>query len=125
MTEDEDDDSGEVIQGYWEKVRGFISENEIDVRWILRMPNDPRAYGSLRIVSHPDLKPGYLRAFSSIVVSRKPKTEEEIKNTIDQYQMDIPELEIYTLTEHIETYDTTYEDRYQELEKLFNVKIFK
>lgn len=124
MVEDEDDDSGEVIEGYWEKVFGYVSENQVDARWILRYPNDSRAHGSLRIVSHPDLKPGYLRAYSTFVTSRRPKTREEIEKAVEEYKMQETELEIYSIDEHIETLERVLEDRYQELEKIFNVKVF-
>lgn len=124
MVEDEEDDSGELIEGFWERVFGYVTENRIDARWILRYPNDTRAHGSLRIVSHPDLKPGYLRAYSSFVTSRRPKTKKEIEQTVKEYQMQETELEIYSIDEHIETFDRVIEDRYQELEKIFNVKIF-
>lgn len=124
MIEDEDDDSGEVVEGYWEKVFGYISENQVDTRWILRYPNDSRAHGSLRIVSHPDLKPGYLRAYSSFVTSRRPKTPNEIVKAVEEYKMHETELEVYSIDEHIETFERVLEDRYQSLEKIFNVKIF-
>lgn len=121
----DNNDQGTVIKRNWEKVHGYVTENEIDVRWILREDGDSRAHGSLRIVSHPDLKAGYLRAFVSFVTSRKPKTPEEIAITLDEYKIEDTELEIYSIDEHIETFDNEIEDRYQDLEKLFDVKIFR
>jgi hypothetical protein len=116
---------GTEIKRNWEKVHGYVTENELDVRWILREDGDSRAHGSLRIVSHPDLKPGFLRAFVSFVTSRRPKTSEEIAVALDKYKMEETELEIYSIDEHIETYEKVVEDRFQDLEKLFDVKIFK
>lgn len=110
---------------YWEQIKGFISEHKVDGRWILRSNLDDRAYGSLRIVSHPDLKPGYLRSIWNVVTSRKPKTKQEIEKSVDDYQMDINELEIYSVNEHITTEERIYEAPFQELEKLFGVDIFE
>ena len=114
----------EVIQRYWERVRGFSSENKIDARWILREDGDSRAFGSLRIVSHPDLKPGYLRSFCSFVTSRKPKTPEEIAQSVKDYQMEEIELEVYSVDEKIKTQIIEYEAPFQELEEKFGVNIF-
>lgn len=113
------------IKRNWEKVHGYVTENDVDVRWILKEDGDDRAHGSLRIVSHPDLKPGFLRAFVSFVTKRTPKTTEEIATTLDEYKMEDKELEIYSINEHIETYENTIEDRFQDLEKTFDVKIFR
>lgn len=115
----------QFIKRNWEKVHGYVTENDVDVRWILKEDGDSRAHGSLRIVSHPDLKPGYLRAFVSFVTGRRPKTAEEIAFTLDEYKMEEKELEIYSIDDHITTSDSEMEDRYQDLEKLFDVKIFK
>ncbi len=112
------------IKRYWDRVRGFFTENRVDARWVLRDPNDDKAHGSLRIVSHPDLKPGYLRAFCSFVVSRRPKTSEEIEQSIEDYQMDEIELEVYSVKEHTKTNKIEYEAPLQELEERFGVKIF-
>lgn len=113
------------IKRNWDKVHGYVTENEVDVRWILKEDGDDRAHGSLRIVSHPDLKAGYLRAFVSFVTKRRPKTAEEIAITLEDYKMEEIELEIYSIDEYIETYEQTMEDRYQDLETLFDVKIFR
>jgi hypothetical protein len=115
----------EEIKRYWERIRGFTSENEIDARWILRQDGDHRAWGSLRIVSHPDLRPGYLRSFCSFVTSRRPKTEEEIEKSIDDYQMDENELEVYSVNEHVVTQDISHEAPLRELEERYGVKIFE
>ena len=108
---------------FWEEIVGYISELKVDKRWILRADNDPRAHGSLRIASHPDCKPGYLRAFLTFVTSRRPKTEEEILETVEEYQIDINELEIYSIDEHITTETRTYEAPLRELEELFGLDI--
>ncbi len=115
----------EIVDRHWEKVHGYITENEVDVRWILRQPNDSKAHGSLRVVSHPDLKPGFLRAFVSFVTERKLKTPEEIAFALDEYKMEETELEIYSVDEHITTVDRELEDRFQDLEKLFGINIFR
>lgn len=109
----------------WERIRGFLTENDIDARWILRKEKDNRAFGSLRVVSHPDLKPGYLRAFWTIVTKRRPKTDEEILAALDEYQMEQIELELYSVNEHIETEIKIIEQPMREIEKLFNIKIFE
>jgi hypothetical protein len=113
-----------IYKRYWERVRGFSSENKIDARWILREDDDDRAYGSLRIVSHPDLKPGYLRSFCSFVTSRKAKTPQEIAQSVVDYQMEEIELEIYSVDEKIKTQIIEYEAPFQELEEKFGVNIF-
>ncbi len=113
------------VKRYWERIRGFISENRVDARWILRQEGDDRAFGSLRIVSHPDLKPGYLRSVWTIVTSRKPKTQEEIAESVKEYQMDEIELEVYSVHEHVTTTEKTYEAPMQELEEIYGVKIFE
>ena len=114
----------EVIQRYWEAVIGFTSENRLDKRWILREDGDERSHGSLRIVSHPDLKPGHLRAFSSFVTKRTPKTSEEIAQSVKDYKMEEIELEVYSVNEHLTTMEFETEDRFQVLEEKFGVKIF-
>jgi hypothetical protein len=83
--QEDDDDSGTVVQGRWERKVGYVTECDIDARWVLYYPNDPRPQGSLRIVSHPDLPPGHLRSFVSIVTKRWPKTKEDFAKTFQQY----------------------------------------
>jgi hypothetical protein len=109
---------------YWEEVVGFVTENKIDKRWILRSNVDDKAHGSLRIVSHPDLKPGHLRAFLMIITSRKKKSDEEIEKFIEEYKMESTEIEAYSVDEHLEKTDRVYEAPFQELEELFGVNIF-
>lgn len=114
-----------VEKRYWEEVIGFVSENKIDKRWTLRSNIDDNAHGSLRIVSHPDLKPGHLRAIVSLVKSRSPKTKKEIELLMEEYKMSKIELEAYSIDENIETIDTIYSDTYQEIETMFGIEIFK
>ena len=114
-----------VEKRFWEEVIGYVSENKVDKRWTLRSNVDDKAHGSLRIVSHPDLKPGHLRAFISLVTSRKGKTKKEITKLMEKYKIEQHELEAYSIDEDIITIDNTYSDRYQELETMFGVEIFK
>lgn len=109
---------------YWEKIKGFPTELRVDARWLLKKEDEDRTYGSLRIVSHPDLPPGQLRAFFTYVTSIKEKDDSEIMETIEDYQIDINELEIYSVDEDIKTESTKYEAPFKELEELFGVKIF-
>ena len=115
----------EISSRYWERVRGFISENRVDARWVLRQHDEEGAFGSLRIVSHPDLKPGYLRSVWTVVTSRKPKSDEEIQQSVKDFQMDEIELEVYSVNDKIETVEKTYEAPMQELEQIYGVKIFE
>jgi hypothetical protein len=114
---------------YWERLHGFISEHPIDARYILRHPNDDKAWGSLRVIGYDPklgfLPPGYLKAFASFVVSRRPKTEEEIKKSLDDYQMETIELEVYSVDEHVETKELEYQAPKREIEEMYNIKIFK
>ena len=111
---------------YWDRVRGFVTELDIDARWILRSNIDDMAHGSLRIVSHPDLKPGYLKAFCSFVISRKPKSPEEIEQSVEDFKMDVVELEVYSVNEHIVTKQMPeYIAPKRDIEKTYNVKIFE
>lgn len=110
---------------YWDRLRAFVTELRVDARWVLRNEDDDKPYGSLRIVSHPDLQPGYLRAIFTYVTSIKDKTDEEKLQTIEDYQMEETELEVYSIDENIDTESKTYEAPFKELEELFGVKIFK
>jgi len=83
--EEEDDDNGTVVQGTWQRKYGHVSEFDVDARWILYYPNDQRPQGSLRIVSHPDLPPGHLKSFVSIVTKRWPKSIDELAKTLENY----------------------------------------
>ena len=82
---EEEDDDGSVVQGSWVRKLGYVTECDIDARWVLYNPNDPKPQGSLRIVSHPDLPPGHLRSFVSIVTKRWPKTSAELAKTLENY----------------------------------------
>lgn len=106
---------------FWEEIKGFASENRIDKRWKLRKKNDTRTYGQLRIVSHPDLRPGYLRSIYTIVTDIEPKSKDQIVKTIEDYQMEEVELEVYSVNEEIKTEVQTYEAPFRELEQLFGV----
>lgn len=110
---------------YWDRVRGFVTELRVDARWILRNYDDDKPLGSLRIVSHPDLKPGHLRAFFNFVTSIRKKSKEEKLQTIEDYQMELEELEVYSIEEELKTDSEEYEAPFKELEELFNVKIFE
>jgi len=109
---------------YWERIVGYISEHRVDARWLLKMEGHERTFGSLRIVSHPDLPPGQLRSIFTYVTDLWEKTDEEIIQTIEDYQIDIKELEVYSIDENVKTENDTYEAPFKELEEIFGVKIF-
>ena len=109
---------------YWDRLRGFVTELRVDARWVLRKEEDDKPYGSLRIVSHPDLPPGHLRAIFTYVTTINEKTEEEKLQTVEDYQMEETELEVYSIDEEINTESKTYEAPFKELDELFGVKIF-
>lgn len=110
---------------YWDRVRGFVSEHRVDARWVLRENETEKPLGSLRIVSHPDLNPGFLRAMFTYMTSIREKTQEEKLQTIEDYQMEIEELEVYSIHDDIKTEIKKYEEPYQALEEMFNIKIFE
>lgn len=110
---------------YWERLRGFVSENRVDARWVLRENETERPLGSLRIVSHPDLPPGQLRAIFIYMTSVRPKTKEEKLQTTEDYQMELTELEVYSIQDDIKTENITREAPYKELEEMFSVKVFE
>lgn len=109
---------------YWYRVVGYVSELRVDARWILKNRTDDKPYGSLRIVSHPDLKPGYLRAIFTYVDDVRKKTRVEKIKTVEDYSIEPDELEVYSIDDEIKTQNTTYEAPYKELNELFGVKIF-
>lgn len=113
---------------YWERIHGYFSELKIDKRYILRELNDPsdppKAWGSLRVASHPDLPPGYLRATANFVVARKAKTEEEKEKAINDYLMDVKELEVYSIDDDIQTEEIVHEAPKRDIEELFGIDIF-
>lgn len=118
-------DNIDLNDTYWDRIRGYVSELRVDARWILRKIDDDKPYGSLRIASHPDLPPGQLRAIFTYVTKIRPKTKEEKMQTIEDYQMALTELEVYSIGEDIKTENNTYEAPFKELEKTFGVKIFE
>ena len=110
---------------YWDRVRGFVSELRVDARWILRGEDDNKPYGSLRIVSHPDIPPGHLRAFFTYVTSINPKNKKEKLQTIEDYQINVMEMEVYSIDSDINTETKEYQASLKELQELFGVKIFE
>lgn len=112
---------------YWERIPEHVyrSEHEIDARWIMRSNLDDKGHGSLRIVSSPDLSGGYLRAYCELITTRRPKPKELVVKMIEEYNIEEKEFELYSLHEDIQTKVLEYEDTIQELEKMFNVKIFQ
>lgn len=110
---------------YWNRVRGFVSEHRVDARWVLRENETEKPLGSLRIVSHPDLDPGFLRAMFTYMTSIREKSQEEKLQTIEDYQMEIEELEVYSIHDDIKTETKKYEESYKGLEEMFNIKIFE
>ena len=109
---------------YWDRVRGYVTDLRVDSRWVLRKKGDERSYGSLRIVSHPDLRPGYLRAIFIYVISMRNKTGAEKVQTLEDYQIDAEDLEAYSIDNNIKTETKIYEATNRELCELFGVKIF-
>ncbi len=110
---------------YWDRLRGFVSEHRVDARWVLRENKTEKPLGSLRIVSHPDLKPGYLRAVFTYLTNVRKKTIEEKLQTTEDYQMELDELEVYSIHEDIKTDTQKFEAPYKELEEMFDVKVFE
>jgi hypothetical protein len=110
---------------YWDRVRGYVSELRIDSRWVLRQNETDKPLGSLRIVSHPDCPPGHLRAFFTFVKSIRKKSREEKIKTIEDYQMEITELEVYSINDDINSETVKYEESYKKLEEMFDVQIIE
>lgn len=115
----------DINDTYWERVRGYLTELRVDARWILRGNEDDKPYGSLRIVSHPDLQPGYLRSIFTYVTSLRTKSFDEKLMAVEDYQMEITELEVYSVDTDINTENKVYEAPFKELEEIFDVKIFE
>ena len=109
---------------YWERLRGFVTELRVDARWILKENETEKPLGSLRIASHPDLPPGNLRAIFTYMISIRPKTEIEKLQTTEDYQMELTELEVYSIQDDIKTDTEKIEAPYKELEEMFDVKVF-
>lgn len=110
---------------YWERIKGYpiSEETRIDARWLLRNKYDDKPYGSLRIVSHPDLQPGYLRSVFIYVTKKDDKPDNEIIRTIEDNKIDLREIELYELDKDIETETIIHTDSLQRLEKMFNIEI--
>lgn len=108
---------------HWDRIRGFVTELRVDARWVLRDDND-KPQGSLRIVSHPDLRPGFLRAvFTYVTKVRNKSKAEKIKTFVDN-DMDITDLEVYSIDKELTTEELKHEAPYNELNKMFGVDIF-
>ena len=110
---------------YWDRLIGFVTELRVDTRWVLRDEKTDKPYGSLRIVSHPDLPPGQLRAIFSYVTTIENKSDVQKMQATEDYQMELTELEVYSVDEKIETINETIEAPYKELEEIFSVKVFQ
>ena len=109
----------------WDRLRGFVSEHRVDARWVLRENETERPLGSLRIVSHPDLPPGHLRAMFNYMISIREKTKHEKLQSLEDYQMELDELEVYSVDDEIKTDAQKFEAPYKELESMFDVKVFE
>ena len=110
---------------YWDRLRGYVTELRVDARWVLRQNGTKKPLGSLRIVSHPDLPPGNLRAHFTYVTSIKQKTKEQKLKAIEDYQMEVTELEVYSISDDIKTETQTYVALFKELQDMFGVDIFE
>jgi len=110
---------------YWDRIRGYVSEHRVDARWILRGEEDDKPYGSLRIVSHPDLPPGHLRSIFIYVTNKRKRSDVETLKVVEDFQMDIKDLEVFSIDDDIETETETFEGPHRELEGVFGVKIFE
>lgn len=110
---------------YWDRIKGFVSENKIDSRWNLKDPQTDEPLAYLRIVSHPDCPPGHLRCFFNYITSMKNRTDNEILQTVEDYQINNIDLDVFDIVKKIETETIKIEDTKQSLEKIFNVKIFE
>jgi hypothetical protein len=118
-------DNIDLNNTYWDRLKGYVTELRVDARWVLRQNGSNKPVGSLRIASHPDLPPGYLRAIFTYVTSIKAKTKEEKLKTIEDYQMEITELEVYSISEDTKTETQEFKEPFPELEKMFGVEIFE
>lgn len=115
---------------YWDRVPfdkirvSNLNKWAIDNRWVLRDNEDPtKAHGSLRIVSHSDLKSGYCRAYMEIVVKRIPRTPEEIAAFTEEFLMTKKDMVLWSVYEHLETTVREYTEPIWQLEKIFNVEV--
>ena len=110
---------------FWDRLRGFVNEHRVDARWVLKENETEKPLGSLRIVSHPDLPPGFLRAMFTYMTSIREKTKEEKLRTIEDYQMELEELEVYSVHNDIQTETQEFKASYKELEEMFTIKVFE
>jgi len=110
---------------YWDRIRGFVSELRVDARWVLRENGTTKPLGSLRIVSHPDLPPGHLRAYFTFVTSIRTKTKEEKIRAVEDYQIEVAELEVYSVDDDIKTETVEEAAPLKKLQDDFGVKIFE
>jgi hypothetical protein len=110
---------------YWDRLRGFVTELRVDARWVLRDEQTDKPFGSLRIVSHPDLPAGHLRAVFTYVVDISEKNEGQKMQATEDYQMKLEELEVYSVDDDIKTETEKIEAPYKELEQIFDVKVFE
>ncbi|MFW5847664.1 MAG: hypothetical protein ACOCVF_01980 [bacterium] len=109
---------------YFDRIHGYYTDLRIDSRWQLKSMIDNEPYGSLRIVSHPDLKPGYLRAIFNYVTSKKTKSDNEIIKDIEDYCIEIADLETTDIEHDVQTEQVIIERSQRELSELFGVNIF-
>lgn len=110
---------------YWERIKVVFTEHDVDARWLLKNKKDSKTYGSLRIVSHPDLKPGHLRSHCVLVNEIKERTKKQIQKAIDDYKMKEDELEVYSVKDEFVTDTNIIEAPLRELENMFQVKVFE
>lgn len=108
---------------YWEKQNGFASEFRIDARWLLKKEGCDVIQGSLRIVSHPDLRPGYFRAYISLVKNISERKRSEILKMIEDNKMSELELEVYSVKDDFDVDNQVIEDTLKNLENMFTVKV--
>lgn len=109
---------------YWDRLRGYVTEFKVDSRWLLRKYSDEKPYGSLRIVSFPNLPPGHLEAIFTFVTEIFPKSKAEILKTTEDYEMDELDLEVYSVDKKIDTETRVYKKPRKELDEMFGVKTF-
>ncbi len=109
---------------HWERQNGHVSEFKVDSRWVLRENGTEEMLGHLRIVSHPDLKPGYMRSFFTYIISIENKSRIQQLQAIEDYQMTLVELEAYSVDKEYVTEKLEYDAPFKELETSYGVKVF-
>jgi len=110
---------------YWDRLYDYFTELRVDARWVLRKYDNDKTYGSLRIVSHPDLPPGYLRSIFRFVTEIIDRNDYDTIMLMEDFHMSIEELEVYSIDKDFKTELITYEAPLKELEDIFNVKVFE